>query len=227
MAASLTFSECLAVIANILTERSAKRRGLNMSNGSISHRARCAGTSKETSCGIGNGISCNFCRRPTLLERRGRRLGRPHRTGHNWDAVGRLRFGAAHEWLLVEAKANVEEILSGCQAADARSVALIGETLNATKAALGVTASCDWMRPYYQFCNRLAAFHVLNRAGTPAQLLYVYFCNDVGDQRRTCPTSQDGWRAELAKQDHHLGLAVNHPLHDRVHKLFLDVKCIE
>lgn len=150
-----------------------------------------------------------------------------HRTGHNWDAVGRLRFGAAHEWLLVEAKANVEEILSGCQAADARSVALIGQTLNATKAALGVTASCDWKRPYYQFCNRLAALHVLNRTGTPARLLYVYFCNDVGDQRRTCPASEESWRAELAKQDQHVGLAVDHPLHDRVHKLFLDVQCIE
>src|SRR5262249_47496812 len=25
-----------------------------------------------------------------------------HRTGHNWDAIGRLHFGSEHEWLLVE-----------------------------------------------------------------------------------------------------------------------------
>jgi hypothetical protein len=28
---------------------------------------------------------------------------------HNWDAVGRINLGTAWEWLLVEAKANIEE----------------------------------------------------------------------------------------------------------------------
>jgi hypothetical protein len=28
----------------------------------------------------------------------------------NWDAIGRLRFGSDEAWLLVEAKANVEEL---------------------------------------------------------------------------------------------------------------------
>src|SRR5258705_6560429 len=43
-----------------------------------------------------------------------------HRTGHHWDAIGQLRYGAAHEWLLVEAKANVEELLSDCGAGHAK-----------------------------------------------------------------------------------------------------------
>lgn len=148
-----------------------------------------------------------------------------HRTGHNWDAIGRLHFGVACEWLLVEAKANVEEILSCCQATDSKSIALIRQTLNSTKAALGAAASCDWMQPYYQRCNRLVALHVLNKTRTPARLPYVYFCGDVGDQRRTCPASEEDWRTELTKQDQHVGLAIDHPLHDRVHKLFLDVRC--
>lgn len=148
-----------------------------------------------------------------------------HRMGHNWDAIGRLLFGAASEWLLVEAKANVEEIASVCQAEDIKSIELIQQTMNATKSALGVASNCDWMRPYYQFCNRVAALHVLNTAGTPARLLYIYFCGDVSDKRRTCPTSKQGWHAELEKQDQHVGLSVSHPMRERIHKLFLDVQC--
>jgi hypothetical protein len=144
---------------------------------------------------------------------------------HSWDAIGCLTFGAAREWLLVEAKANVEEMLSTCQATDAKSRPLIESSLNATKAALGAAADRDWRQPYYQFCNRLVALHVLNNAGARARLLYVYFCGDVGDQRRTCPESKDAWQAALAKQDQHVGLPVNHSLQDRIHKLFLDVQC--
>jgi hypothetical protein len=65
-----------------------------------------------------------------------------HRTGHNWDAIGRLQFGPTHEWLLVEAKANVEELSSDCQARDCKSLERIRETLNRTKSALGGDASC-------------------------------------------------------------------------------------
>jgi hypothetical protein len=147
-----------------------------------------------------------------------------HRPGPNWDAIGRLRFGGTQEWLLVEAKANFQELLSDCQAADPASVQRISQTLNATKLALGVAQTCDWTRPYYQFCNRLAALQVLNRAGSAARLLYVYFCGDVGDQRRTCPANEEGWRSELGRQDRHVGLT-NHPLLDRIHKLFIDVQC--
>jgi hypothetical protein len=82
-----------------------------------------------------------------------------HRTGHNWDAIGRLSFGPAREWLLVEAKANVEEILSACQAEDANSILLIEQTLNATKAALGAAANCDWSRP--------GPAHRLRKTGRP------------------------------------------------------------
>jgi hypothetical protein len=34
----------------------------------------------------------------------------------NWDAIGRLRLGPGEAWLLVEAKANIEELRSSCKA---------------------------------------------------------------------------------------------------------------
>jgi hypothetical protein len=147
-------------------------------------------------------------------------------TGPNWDAVGVLRYGVAQEWLLVEAKANVQELLSECGAKDAHSIKLIRGTLDQTKAALDVPATVDWMQPYYQFCNRLAVLHVMNKARSPARLLYVYFCGDVGNSGRTCPPSQAEWTEPLRSQERQVGLRADHGLKDRIHKCFIDVQCV-
>jgi hypothetical protein len=74
---------------------------------------------------------------------------------HNWDAIGRIDYAGTREWLLVEAKANVEELKSSCGAKDPDSLKRIRRTLDNTKMALGVAVSCDCTNPYYQYCNRL------------------------------------------------------------------------
>lgn len=147
------------------------------------------------------------------------------RTGPNWEAIAQLDHGASREWLLVEAKANLQELSSSC-GADADSLDVIRQTLNETKTALGVPQTCKWMSPYYQFCNRLAALHVMNNAGSAARLLYVYFYGDVADARRTCPSCEREWAETLAKQDSSVGLPPRHRLEDRIHKLFIDVRCV-
>lgn len=38
-----------------------------------------------------------------------------------------------------------------------------------------------------------------------------------------CPAAEDGWQEALAKQGVHVGLPDQHPLSDRIHKLFLSV----
>src|SRR6202041_3074278 len=57
---------------------------------------------------------------------------------HNWDAVGRLKYGNSREWLLVEAKANVAELSSSCKAKNLDSLELIKKTLDQTKLNLNV-----------------------------------------------------------------------------------------
>jgi hypothetical protein len=148
-----------------------------------------------------------------------------HRTGPNWDAVGRLHFANSSELLLVEAKANQQEIRSSCKAEDPKSLKLIRDTLNLTKQALGAPESSDWLTPYYQLCNRLAVLHTMNTAGEPAHLLYIYFYGDVSDASRDCPPAASDWDSALDNQNEHIGLSNEHPLKDRVHKLFLDVQC--
>ncbi|HSA67651.1 MAG TPA: hypothetical protein VLE24_08315 [Methyloceanibacter sp.] len=155
-----------------------------------------------------------------------------HRTGPNWDAIGQLTYQRGPtEWFLVEAKANIEELGSACQATDPNSLSLIEKTIAATKVALGVPNAHNWMSGYYQHCNRLAALHILNTNQSPARLAYIYFCGDHGGvengRTRTCPASVSGWKDSLRKQEEHVGLPPGHPLENRMHKLFVDTRCLE
>jgi hypothetical protein len=145
--------------------------------------------------------------------------------GHNWDAVGRLKYGNSREWLLIEAKANIAELSSSCQAENPKSLDLIKQTLDRVKLSLNVDQSCDWLNGYYQFCNRLAVLNTMNTAGTAARMAFVYFYGDVGDSTRMCPSSERGWKPALMAQDQHVGLSMGHFLEDRIHKIFVDVRC--
>lgn len=142
---------------------------------------------------------------------------------HNWDAVARADLGKGTEWILVEAKANLEELKSTCQAGKKESVQKITAAFNATKKALGVPADTDWMTPYYQYCNRVAALHFLQSHGVDGRLLFIYFCGDKGDAKRTCPTDPDGWKGVLDEQAKHVGLPTSHYLDGKIHTLFLPV----
>src|SRR5271168_3761321 len=109
---------------------------------------------------------------------------------HNWDAVGRIKAGDNWEWVLVEAKANLEEIRSSCGAVQGKDQ--IRKALDEVKVALGAAPDRNWLTGYYQFCNRVAALHFLNGHAQSAHLLFIYF---VGDRisGRTCPKTDTGW----------------------------------
>lgn len=139
----------------------------------------------------------------------------------NWDAVARIHNGSAKEWLLIEAKANTEELASACQAEQGKpGRALIDETLRNVKRRLGVDASRDWMSGYYQHANRIAVLDFLIGLGVPAKLLFIYFTGDRNGDL-TCPADEEGWQRTLAEQDAHLGIGSGHLLTPYVHKLFL------
>jgi hypothetical protein len=140
----------------------------------------------------------------------------------NWDAVGRIEVGGTSEWLLVEAKANLAEIQSWCRAKEAGGLPVIRCALNATKRALGVPDSCDWLRPYYQYANRLASLHFLLSEGVPAHLLLVYF---LGDRKPSaqCPKTAGEWHDALSRMRKWLGIHGASATEGRVHTLFLPV----
>ena len=143
---------------------------------------------------------------------------------HTWDAVAQVGFGDMEEWLLVEAKANLEELRSDCRAKSARSLATIKRAFDETKRALGVPEDRDWLYGYYQFCNRIAVLHFLSKHLVPARLLHIYLVGDKGDARRTCPQDERGWTEALRAQEAHVGLSRGHMLEAHMHKIFLPVR---
>ena len=143
----------------------------------------------------------------------------------NWDAVGRITIKGVQEWLLVEAKANVEELLSSCNAKSQGGLPMIQAALNKTKQAMGIDIATDWLAPYYQYANRLASLYVLNSNDVGARLLFVYFLGD-SVPHKTCPPTIEEWRPGLEAMYCILGLTGNSPLEQRVHRMFLPV-CLE
>lgn len=141
----------------------------------------------------------------------------------NWDAIGRAEYSGQQEWLLVEAKANIEEIIPKGTNAGEASRRTISRSLDETKAALGIDAEKNWIDGYYQYANRLATLHFLNKNQRPARLLFLYFCGDQNPDA-TCPNTAEEWNAKLKDVERQLGMdTMTGPLQRRVHKLFLSV----
>ena len=79
------------------------------------------------------------------------------RRGPQWD--GLAQWGP--QVLLVEAKANIQELESACEATSKMSIQMIKRAFRETRDFLGVQADKDWSRAYYQHANRLAHLYLL------------------------------------------------------------------
>lgn len=142
---------------------------------------------------------------------------------HNWDAIAQLRFGSKTEWLLVEAKAHTSELQNRCKAKNNGGLSKIASAFSQTKAALNISEQHNWLKPYYQFCNRLAALHFLNKNKIPARLLCIYFLGDRNPKTKSTPDNEEGWASAIKTMHGHIGLKRHNSLESRIHQLFLSV----
>jgi len=157
---------------------------------------------------------------------------------HNWDAVARAGEGAQTTWALVEAKAHTGELSSSCTAKDDEPKGhdltrkresgrkRIRAVLDSTRRDLGVSTPGKWERDYYQYANRLALLHFLDRREVNAHLVFLYFTGDrtdLGAPGRDCPRDESAWTQALTAQDRHVGLPAEAAIRRRVHRLFLPV----
>ena len=127
-----------------------------------------------------------------------------------------------HEWLLVEAKAHIDELESSCGAKPHGGRPKIETFLDRAKQHLGVQPNCDWLNGHYQYANRLATLSFLDKFGVSARLVFIYF---TGDHHLgwSCPPDASGWQQDLIGMKSLLGLPAIHPLSGRIHDLFLRV----
>ncbi len=141
--------------------------------------------------------------------------------GPQWDGLGRI--SPSGTYFLVEAKANIPELVSSCQADDSRSQQLIHQSLADTQSYLRCRSLIPWESGFYQFANRIAHLYymrVLNH--TKAYLVFTYFVNDATHK----PTTRLQWESALALQKRLMGLS-RHRLQRYTAEVFLDVKRVE
>ena len=143
------------------------------------------------------------------------------RFGPQWDALGRTEDGQV---FLVEAKANIPEVVSPGTGASSISKAQIEKSLSETKKFLGVDPEISWSGKLYQYANRLAHLYLLRELNKiPAWMVFVYF---TGDDDVSGPRTVDEWKAALTVAKSVLGLNKRNRLSKYVVEVFIDVKDI-
>jgi hypothetical protein len=121
--------------------------------------------------------------------------------------LGRTNHG---EVFLVEAKANVREIVSPGTKAMGRSKILIQKSLGEVQDFLRVNPSIDWMGKLYQYTNRVAHLYLLRELNkVNARLVFVYF---VGATEVNGPLTIPEWQAAIKVAKGVLGLDKRHRL---------------
>lgn len=140
-------------------------------------------------------------------------------SGPRWDALGR----AGNTYFLVEAKANVPELISDCQASSPQSRDMITESMRRAQQWLGARPRIDWVTSFYQYANRLAHLYFMREiAKEDAYMVFLYILNDPTH----IPTSRVEWRGALGLQKLLLGLG-GRPYRDYVISVFAEAADIE
>ncbi len=139
------------------------------------------------------------------------------RLGPQWDALGTDEKTV----FLVEAKANLPEIVTPPTGAGPESKSRIMDTFAEVKEYLNANNSIDWTGTFYQYANRIAHLYylrVLN--GIDAYLVNLYFLNDKSVDG---PSTKEEWQGAITVIKQYLGIPKSHKLDKHMLDIFIDV----
>jgi len=137
--------------------------------------------------------------------------------GPQWDALG----VSDDEIILVEAKANIPEMVSPGTKAKPDPRREIENSLDEVKKYLSVNDTIDWTGTFYQYVNRIAHLYYLREKNKiKAHLLFIYFINDLSVNG---PKTKDEWLGVIQTMECYLGLSKKHKLREYIHDIFIDV----
>lgn len=148
------------------------------------------------------------------------------RLGPQWDGLGLENkcnsLGAEYKSVfLVEAKANIPEIISSPTGASPDSKSTIIDSFAEVKEYLHVNSNIDWTGTFYQYTNRIAHLYylrVLN--GIDAYLVNIYFLNDKSVDG---PATKEEWIGAIALVKQYLGIPKRNKLDKYMLDVFIDV----
>ena len=139
------------------------------------------------------------------------------KNGPQWDALGIC----GNEVILVEAKANIPEMVSPGTKAEPGTRKQIENSLNELKKYLDINNDINWTGTFYQYVNRIAHLYYLREKNQiKAYLLFIYFINDVTVHG---PKTKDEWLGAIQTMECYLGLNKKHKLKKYIHDVFIDV----
>lgn len=141
--------------------------------------------------------------------------------GPQWDAFATTNKGNI---ILVEAKANIPEMVTPPSRAGQISKNKIDKSLRIVKDYLGIKNEIDWSGKYYQYINRLAHLYFFRfKHNQPTYLLNIYF---IGDKSVSGPETIQEWKGALQVLYSYLGIS-NHKLSKYMADIFIDVKTLQ
>ncbi|QDT84110.1 hypothetical protein [Gimesia chilikensis] len=146
------------------------------------------------------------------------KLGR----GPCWDAIAKLEGGG---WLLVEAKAHLNELKSPKSQATLESLKKITKLMDKAKKVFKVPEEVSWIDSYYQQANRMTVLWFLNKKHKEiAHLLNICFTGDRFSKGSSkCPKNEAEWGKGISKMKNALGLSGSSALEKNIHYLYLPV----
>ena len=127
--------------------------------------------------------------------------------GPQWDALAVTNHG---DIILVEAKANLPELVSRPSRASSTSKDRIMKSLECTKRSLDPNNEVDWSATYFQYANRIAHLWFLHERKKDhpeigdAYLLNIYFLNDPTVKKS--PKIESEWVSQINIAKAFLGL---------------------
>jgi hypothetical protein len=137
--------------------------------------------------------------------------------GPQWDALG----VCDDKIILVEAKANIPEMVSPGTKAGTNSRRKIENSFDEVKKYLSVSDTIDWTETFYQYVNRVSHLYYLREKNKiKAHLLFIYFINDLSVNG---PKTKDEWLGAIQTMECYLGLSKKHKLREYIHDIFIDV----
>jgi len=139
--------------------------------------------------------------------------------GPQWDGLG---ISANSDYILVEAKANIQEFISPPTDATGKSLNKIIATLNETKQYFKMGKDLCWHNYFYQFTNRLAHYYFMRiKCHKKAVLVFVNF---IGDRTHSIPgpLTIDEWKVAYTCASKILGIR-RFRKSDNIFNVYIDV----
>ena len=138
--------------------------------------------------------------------------------GPQWDALAHTNEGSI---ILVEAKANIPEIVSSETGAGEISKELINKSLYETKNFLNIENNIDWSGKFYQYTNRLSHLYFLReKCKKKIFLINIYF---IGDESVSGPETKQEWEGAITVLHSYLR-STRHKLSKYMADIFINIK---